>query len=264
MPLNETDKAWVREEIRTAHERQGQGKLPSFIKDWSGTAAAVTILIVVFTQWSAYVEFKTATNIRLDRIEKALIPVSIQAQVGLPDSDFAAALPSLGSTLQSAKKAGVKVPPQVVNDLSKKLGAADSNVSGYWPTAAVLISYRSSLLVGSTQNWNKQFPPCMEPMLDPTLQVVGPDDKPTGPKIVVSHMTAQDCSIELDGRTIVEWDCTRCLVRYSGGPLTMRAVHFIDCLFVFDFPSGPPSGDGPTLTRNLLASNLKDVTVPAA
>jgi len=95
-------------------------------------------------------------------------------------------------------------------------------------------------------------------------QTVGPDGKVTGPKVPITRIGEQDCYLELDGKKASGFDCTRCLVKYSGGPLSMRDVRFMDCLFVFDFPSQkPPPPDGQLLSRTLLTSEPKYVTVPA-
>ena len=47
MPLNETDKAWIRETIRDAHKRSRFGKFASFIKEWGGVGAAMAFLLFV-------------------------------------------------------------------------------------------------------------------------------------------------------------------------------------------------------------------------
>src|SRR6516165_5783623 len=72
MPLNETDKAWVRETIRDAHKRSRLGKFTSFLKEWSGVGAAMAFLLLVFTQWNTYIEFRTRTDDRLKSIEDDL------------------------------------------------------------------------------------------------------------------------------------------------------------------------------------------------
>jgi hypothetical protein len=261
MPLNDADRAWIREAIATARERHGRGRLTGFIKDWSGVGAAVAILLFFVLQWSNYIEFKTTTNLRLERIEKTLLPITIQSQLSLPASDFQAALPNLDAAIRTAKQEGVKVSPKVMSDLSAKLADSDSNAPSYWPAAATLISYRSSLLVGSLQNWNREFPRCIEPYENPTIQVVRPDGT-LGPKSEIGRMAAQNCYIDLDGRTISHWDCSRCLVKYAGGSLSMKDVKFTDCLFVFDLKGQPAGPDGASVSRTLLASELKDVTIP--
>jgi hypothetical protein len=72
MALNNTDKAWITLEIQTALKRKGWGKLTGFIKDWSGTGAAIGILIFMATQWGGYIEFRTGANLRLGNIEGRL------------------------------------------------------------------------------------------------------------------------------------------------------------------------------------------------
>jgi len=92
MPLNETDKAWVRENVKAAHERNGWGKLTGAIKDWSGAGAAIAILILGVTQWTAYIEFRTQTNDRLSIIEKKVTTSELQSQISLPQAAFDKAL----------------------------------------------------------------------------------------------------------------------------------------------------------------------------
>jgi hypothetical protein len=124
MPLNDADRAWIRQEIQAAHKRQGWGKLTGFIKDWSGASAAVGILIFLATQWSGYIEFRTGTNIRLQNIEdsiklirRELSPLQIGALSSLPAEKFQATLPQLKSALSSAKKEQVPVSPKVLSEL---------------------------------------------------------------------------------------------------------------------------------------------------
>ena len=75
MPLNETDKAWIRQEIQAAHKRAGWSKLTGFVKDWFGAGAAITIIVLFFNQMNAYTEFRVHTNDRLEVIEKALLTI---------------------------------------------------------------------------------------------------------------------------------------------------------------------------------------------
>jgi hypothetical protein len=72
MALNNTDKAWITQEIQSALKRKGWGRLTGFIKDWSGASAAIGILIFLATQWGGYIEFRTGTNLRLGNIEGRL------------------------------------------------------------------------------------------------------------------------------------------------------------------------------------------------
>jgi hypothetical protein len=74
MPLNETDKAWTRQETQAAHKREGWGKLTGFLKDWSGFGGCIAIALFLTLQWGGYVEFRTNTKDRLDTLEQKDIP----------------------------------------------------------------------------------------------------------------------------------------------------------------------------------------------
>jgi hypothetical protein len=151
MPLNDADRAWIREAIGSAHKRAGLGKLTGFIKDWGGAGAAVAILIFAFSRWEGYVEFRTSTNIRLDRIEKTLGTIndnlaeqSLLNHTVLPLSDFKATLSDLNSAIIRAKQQNVKVSSAIINDLQGKLRES-ADAPSFWPTAAEFISYRSQV-----------------------------------------------------------------------------------------------------------------------
>jgi hypothetical protein len=191
----------------------------------------------------------------------------------LPTATLRERLPGVRNLLAVAKNQDVKIEPGIAASLSKKLLQIQPDASDFWQVAGALISYRSSLLVGSSRNWAViNFPPCpntgtvdLDSTPNASAQALGPDGKPTGQAGRIQRIGYQDCYVELDGRKISRWDCKRCLIRYSGGPLSMRDVRFQDCLFVFDFGLGqPPSPDGQRLSETLLASGLKDVTIPAS
>jgi hypothetical protein len=121
MPLNETDKSWIREQIQLATKRQGWGKLTGFLKDWSGAGAAITILVFFFTQYTTYVEFRTRTSDRLDAIERALPWISANLELLKPHA---------GNTL-----------PQVMKD---NLSAQKNKELGLKTVAALAIQARES------------------------------------------------------------------------------------------------------------------------
>lgn len=146
MPLNETDKAWMREQIRESRKRHGLGKLTGFVKDWSGAGAAIAILILALTQWTSYVEFRTQTNDRLDGIEKRLTTSELRSQASLPQAAFDKALPDVRSAVTAARKGNIKTSPMLIEDLRSKLLATGSTAPEFWPTVAEFISYRSFVL----------------------------------------------------------------------------------------------------------------------
>ncbi len=199
MPLNDADRAWIREAIRSAHTREGLGKLTGFIKDWGGTGAAIAILIFVLAKWEGYVEFRTSTNIRLDRIEKGIGTIenrlgaveqtlvgiqydlsrqSLINHASLPLQDFKANLPDLSSAIAAAQQQHVRVSSKVTEDLGKKL-AASTDAPHFWPTAAEFISYRSQVATADFQNLIRpDLPNCT-------------DHAPTPMKLIVSDEEAK-------------------------------------------------------------------------
>lgn len=213
----------------------------------------------------------TANRIVSDQtgIKDSFIDQSLAIYAALPPDQFKTTLPDVASTVAKAQKQRLTASPKVVNELQSKLINTESSVPDYWPTAAALITYHSFLVVGNIQNWGKVFKPCIGPAdmdssPEASAQVLGPDGKPIGPKTPIRRIGERDCYLVLDGKRASGFDCTRCLVKYSGGPLSMRDVKFIDCLFIFDFPSQqPPPIDGQLLSRVLLTSEFKYVAIPA-
>jgi hypothetical protein len=229
MPLNETDKAWIRETIRLAHGRHGWGKLTGFIKDWSGAGAAVAILVLFFTQWTGYVEFRTKTGDRLDNIEKTLNQItqdstkqSLLTHAALPVADFKATLSDLRSTLAKAKQQNVKVSPKVIGDLQEKL-IASTDAPTFWPAAAEFIAYRSL----ATTSWSapKNLPICTDrPPTRTTLTVLSPT------QIQVNPGVYENCRFSLDSPQEDEQLNRYLTMPAEGKSLTIMFKH---CLIVY-------------------------------
>ncbi|HEX4005786.1 MAG TPA: hypothetical protein VHX60_06405 [Acidobacteriaceae bacterium] len=182
MPLNETDRAWVRETIQNTLNINGRGRLARFTKDWSGAGAAIAIVLFMALQWTAYVEFRTQTNDRLGRIEGQLAKQTAVTQASLPASEFRAALPDLGSALQTMQKEKISISPVTVDAIQKKMIATESSALGYWPAAAEFISYRSrNQAQNPSQLLNANLPNCTDS--DPHPPIVtnaSPDRGPDG------------------------------------------------------------------------------------
>jgi hypothetical protein len=270
VPINEQDKAWIRETIQTALKTRGLGRLARLLREWSGTGAAVAILILGLTQWTAYIEFRTNTKNSFDSSEKRLTAIegqlakqNIVSHVSLTPSAFKSSLQELRSSIATVKEQKIAIANDVLDDLGHKLVATDSEAQAYWPTAGELISYHSSLLMSPSQvRATLYFPVCQDP--SDIFVYQGPADHPNATGIIKKD-PGHDCAVQLDGKTISGWECKHCLVKYSGGPLSLHNVHFEDSLFVFEFPADQsPSPGGQRLSTTLLASNLTDVEIPSA
>jgi hypothetical protein len=54
MPLNSKDEAWIREQIRESHEKQGIYKFVAFLKNWGGILIAGALVAFVLGQWRRF------------------------------------------------------------------------------------------------------------------------------------------------------------------------------------------------------------------
>jgi hypothetical protein len=215
----------------------------------------------------------TAIGARLDTLEPFihdLVQLQLRRIAALPQTELQGSLAEVQRFVSAARNQQIMVDSATMDGLSKKLAAVpDKNNPAFWQTAALVISYRSSSLVGSLKNWTAQFPPCpgtvdLDASPNASVQGQSPEGKLLGP-IPIQRVGNQDCYVQLDGKSVSRWDCTRCLVKYSGGPLKMRDVNFKDCLFVFDFQAKqPPTPDGQTFSETLLASGLSNISIPAS
>lgn len=280
MALNDQDRAWIRQEIQGAFRQRG---FWSKFKDWIPITVVVAIGLFVLQQWGTYVEFKTRTSDRLDNIENKdlkairddlkeiraqLAKQTVTSHLALPQSQFQNTLSEIGRALITIQETKASIQPAVLSDLSKKLVETDHAVPDYWPLASWIINYRSSMIVGtSLGNWSV-FPPCpgvvdLDSSPDAYTQKVDPKTRiHFGPKVPIERIGNQDCMVQLDGHRVSRWDCKHCIVKYSGGPLSLHDVRFENCLFIFDFPSDRvPQPSGERLSETLLASNLTNVEI---
>ncbi len=289
--MRNEDQQWVQSRIQTAINEHlnphGWQKLIYWLRLMGPLAATISLIVALLTlaatafyQATARIgrqaTFETNTERDLKEIRGDiagirgdLAKLSLAAAVALPSAQFRATLPDIHSSITIAKQQNFKVPVTIVEDIAHKMVATDTNAPAFWPTAAAIISYQSSLLVGGSRNWSVTIPACRGPAdLDASpeasIQKVTPEGKAIGPKVPIARLGDQDCYVELDGKNASRWDCTRCLVKYSGGPLSIRDVNFKDCLFVFDFGvKQSPTPDGQRLSEILLASGLRNVKIPA-
>jgi hypothetical protein len=170
MALNNTDKAWITLEIQTALKRKGWGRLTGFMKDWSGTGAAVAILILAFAKWEGYVEFRTKTNDRLETIEKTLSQISASLELLKPragntlpqaiknnlslerNSDLG--LKTVAALATKAKEQNVTADPQQISALGIDLASESRlfkgpQVTDAWNALTGLLNYSSFLKMAS-------------------------------------------------------------------------------------------------------------------
>jgi len=269
MALNETDKAWIRQEIQAAMKRRGWGKFTGFIKDWSGAGAAAGVLIFVLTQWTGYTEFRVSTGYRLDSIEREL--------KGIRDELTKQSLANQAILFGAEQQENTKAPYKLLSTLASRLVQSDKSTPSYWPTAAEFISYRSRIVSPDAQVLlNSHLPNCIDS--DPfPIRVAEVDSRGAIKRLENAHY--DNCRFTLDSieddRRIMSFvakygtiEFRHCLIVYKGGemivptylhisnvPLTAitgkgkgasidyngPALQFIDCAFDFSAPGTVPT-----------------------
>ena len=161
----------------------------------------------------------------------------------LPVNALGERLPAIRNLVALARNQNVKVPTDVIASINQKLISTDKGAKEYWPAAAELISYRSELLHPSN---GTSLPNCIP---RGTLGTAGD--------------AYRNCVIDLDNKRGYAFaiTCTHCLVRYSGGPVKVTGF-FVDCVYMINLTDNPnPDPTGQRLEAELLASDLKNVTV---
>ena len=214
-----------------------------------------------------------ATKTTLDTLKPYIEDVTrhqFENVASLPSKTLGQRLPAVQHLIAVAKEQKIKPETPALNTLGRKLSAVDTNAVDFWSTAGEFISYRSFIVVGNLQNWNKQFSPCPSSGVADLLgknkgmgvQAVDKSGNPIpGSERTIERLSVQDCLIELDGKTISKWDCVKCLVKYSGGAVSLTDVNFTDCLFVFELSSKPSAPEGERLVQTILASNAQKVAI---
>ena len=242
------------------------------LREWGVLAVIltiiVTLLIFALTQWNtanarltAEAVFRTHTEDRLDGIEKSLLTIRAKAVISNPaDSENLAEVTNI---LAVAKRKSISLPLPVVQEGGEKFIQAAKDTPSAWGAALGLVSYRTVL--NSNNGPSGSFgplplektwvyaPPDQEVMVPgkrkPTLafsQGAGvPSEQaarldrigrnlnaeiPVGP----SFLVMQGGAYRIDNQEIRSVFFEDVEVHYSGSPLILKNVTFINCTFVMD------------------------------
>jgi hypothetical protein len=249
MPLNDADRAWIRQEIQAGFKREGRGKLTGFIKDWGGLGGAVAVIIFILVQWNVLTEFRVHTNDRLDSIEKQLLILRASES---PDSvfrelnsfslnRFAQSLPALQRVVEHPFTE-VKAPQSAIKSMAQKLLQTDEHSPDYWPTVLQFIQFASAGLS-----------PDVPPRSAGREQVINNHGD-------FSLGTVSGKVVLLDGGDLVNTHFYNSRIIFTQNPVHMRNVAFSDC--VFELPVvAIPNQYLQNTSRELLASDIKSATL---
>jgi len=225
------------------------------LREWGILAANATVIVALLAfaatqlysatqRVAAEKVFEANTTRDLTEIKGQLARMSLTSHAALPLADFKTVVPDLASSIATLQIQKTKIPLNVVDSLSKKLTDTEPTTQGYWPAVAELISYRSSLLQNRQDTINLPLCPA------------------NNPHLAFKGFVFYDCILDIDGRQIQDDRCIRCIVRYSGGPVSIQNLQLVDSLLIFKANgNSAPEGNGQKLEQILLASDLRDVTI---
>jgi hypothetical protein len=229
-------------------------------------------------------KFQGATDERLKHIESIINKFVLKAASESPEKKSSQEIAS--DVLSLAKKTQVAIPKEVVSDAGLSfINAAGSNQDA-WGVALSFVTYRSSLVrapeqdavTSAPQGWTDatfrtqtgkphpefSFVPQYVPRdraalgqfisaqdLPPPLGVLPPvRESSFGPSTII----AKGGSVILDGMRVRRFIFENVEIVYSGAPVELDDVMFVNCTFVFDNQS-----NSRTLGAFLLASDTVTV-----
>jgi len=268
---------------REVGEVKGSIKPPAETPWWITHVVAPLCVTAILATAGAVIHLEIVVNgigKNVSGVQGSIARQSLTTYAALPQSEFKAALPDLNSSIALARKQNVRIPPRVVDDLSKQLNATETSTADFWPTAAEFISYRSQLLT----EWRAaDLPPCLTGRPGQSGKFTasikqGSKELTHGPveynncKIVLDSQAATaELSMDLSFADVL---CNHCVVIYNGGQIVIMPMKiatetpaqlvgkliFEDCLFVLSFPT-VPTQQGQQLTRTLLAASSNTVSI---
>ena len=181
--------------------------------------------------------------------------------------------------VETARKLKASIPEDVVRDAGQSFVSASSGDAGAWKTVTALVEYRSYLI-------SLQFPIPQTEMIPESTRFVSntPPGKsrlqlshfrkgtsiqkaarlqhigePTNPTVNIgtTNLLARGGAISLDTMDIAHVAFVGVEVHYSGGPVILEDVIFVDCRFVFT-----NANRSRTLASNILVAETVNFAQP--
>jgi hypothetical protein len=164
------------------------------------------------------------------------------------------ALTNIRVSLEQAQKQKEILPDLTLAEYRKKVQTLPTSATDYWVTVAAVINYQSYV----NQIENKAPDPLQ--VAKPCLLTKGSGGNYN---LIQGANQFSRCIVDLDGTTNdVEGAVFRnSLIRWHGGPVTIKSATFINCRFVIDIKTEPAR---PDLLKQLLASDQTYFTLASA
>ncbi len=157
------------------------------------------------------------------------LPSRIGRFAEMPPGDLQVNLRNLTNTLQEAQQEKADVPFKTLVQLRSGLNLVNGRQPEYWQAVAVLINYQTDLAA------RLQIMPNLERIKDRICGAI--EGGLSGAVFVGSNLSG--CFQKLDGQVWINSIFEDAIIYYSGGPLHLRNVQFVNCLFVVLLPPIP-------------------------
>lgn len=169
-----------------------------------------------------------------------------QLLAGARMQDPARILATIRAEIELAQARGKPLPVSDLNDYRNAVQALPASAHEYWTTVAAIINYQSLInqMSGEAPDPAKVSKPCG--MLTNGGRILNYGNSFSGFKV-------SNCVVDLDTQVFNNVTFTDSVVRYHGGPVTLKSVRFVNCRFVLELET-PPSTPA---QKNLLLALLE-------
>jgi hypothetical protein len=275
------------EEVVDSFKPHGWQKLIYWLRLLGPLAASLAIVLTLvgitlgalyqsFAQVKEEATFRTKTEDRLNNIDKQLLGLQILNSSNLPSRTENQVVAK--EILKDVKDKNISIPTSIVNQAGVSFVDASKNDPKAWPVALDFISYRTVLnkdlaLVGTAKqiattplgNFESHYLTEFLPGYEHPKMSVGGDvsfdraaniyplnEKPldAGQSRGKEVILIEGGGIGLDGMAMKNVVIRNTVVGYSGGPMSLQNVIFVNCTFLF-----PLNQESRDLGRALLASS---------
>ncbi|MBI4465144.1 MAG: hypothetical protein HY647_10605 [Acidobacteria bacterium] len=230
MSLSKADKEWVEEQIKDAIGGTRWQKFKHWAREWSAPSVAVVILLAAIGTWNKFTAFQARTDERLKTIEAALKEIKDQLPSGqlvraVSGESTKEALEQVQGIVERAKAEAIVLEPEAVKTAGDKVMEAaftQPEVSQLaWTVATQIFNYRS--VVNAMER--PGGPPPGTQRLPTAIRISGK-----------ARLTVRDSFFEgleqtLDGGVWENVIFRNCVIKYNGGPVTLRNVRFENSTF---------------------------------
>ncbi len=268
MALTNPGKEWITQKIEESHQTKGWGRVGAFIRYWSLPSAAVTVILFALVQWNQYTQFRVHSEDRLGDLENGVKDIrasldALRLKQNSSNPSSPAVIKETEAILESAQKTGLKISQDTIREEGTKFIHAEEKIPEAWQAVSAFLNYRSYLNLNFTPPHGPPTPVAASGYSIQIAPKIGenrtgivrhggqilaaaanaPPDKAarletlqtfnvarSGPALLIVEVGENDAMV-LDGAYIKNVIIRNTTVQYSGGPLVLDNVYFVNCSF---------------------------------